>query len=139
LKPDYHQAFDNRGIAFKETAQYAKAMADHDQAIRIKPDYVEAHYNRALALTELKDLESAAVSFQNALSLNPGYPFLAGAQLHNVMQLCDWQGLREGLQSLQDHVRQSRPVTTPFVVTGLLDELALHREVAQIYIQTRFP
>jgi predicted O-linked N-acetylglucosamine transferase (SPINDLY family) len=79
------------------------------------------------------------VSFQNALSLNPGYPFLAGAQLHNVMQLCDWQGLREGLQSLQDHVRQSRPVTTPFVVTGLLDEPALHREVAQIYIQTRYP
>ncbi len=139
LKPDYHQAFDNRGIAFKETAQHAKAMADHDQAIRIKPDYVEAHYNRALALTELKDLESAAVSFQKALSLDAGYPFLAGAQLHNVMQLCDWQGLREGLQSLQGHVRQSRPVTTPFVVTGLLDDPALHREVAQIYIQTRFP
>jgi len=139
LKPDYHQAFDNRGIAFKETAQYAKAVADHDQAIRIKPDYVEAHYNRALALTELKDLESAAVSFQNALSLDAGYPFLAGAQLHNAMQLCSWQGLHEGLKSLQDPVRQSRPVTTPFVVTGLLDEPALHREVAQIYIQTRFP
>ena len=139
LKPDYHQAFDNRGIAFKETAQYAKAKADHDQAIRIKPDYVEAHYNRALVLCDLKDLESAAVSFLTALSLDPGYPFLAGAQLHNVMQLCNWEDLHEGLQSLQDYVRQARPVTTPFVVTGLLDEPALHREVAQIYIQTRFP
>jgi predicted O-linked N-acetylglucosamine transferase (SPINDLY family) len=139
LKPDYHQAFDNRGIAFKETAQYAKAKADHDRAIRIKPDYVEAHYNRALALTELKDLESAAVSFQKALSLDAGYPFLAGAQLHNAMQLCSWQDLHEGLQSLQEFVRQGRPVATPFVVTGLLDDPALHREVAQIYIQTRFP
>jgi len=139
LKPDYYQAFDNRGITFNETGQCAKAIADHDQAIRIKPDYVEAHYNRALALCELKDLESAAVSFQNALSLDAGYPFLAGAQLHNAMQLCSWRGLHEGLHFLQDHVRQSRPVASPFVVTGLLDDPVLHREVAQIYIQTRFP
>lgn len=139
FKPDYHQAFDNRGITYKEMGQCAKAIADHDQAIRIKPNYVEAHYNRALALTELKDLESAAVSFQKALSLNAGYPFLAGAQLHNAMQLCDWQGLRQGLQSLQDFVRQGRPVATPFVVTGLLDDPELHRKVAQTYIQTRFP
>ena len=139
LKPDYHQAFDNRGIAFKETAQYAKAKADHDQAIRIKPDYVEAHYNRALALTELKDLESAAVSFQKALSLDPGYPFLLGAHLHNEMQICSWEGLSAGLHSLRDQVRGARPAATPFVVTGVLDDPALHREVAQIYIQTRFP
>ena len=139
LKPDYHQAFDNRGIAFKETAQYAKAMADHDQAIRIKPDYVEAHYNRALVLCDLKDLESAGVSFQHALSLDAGYPFLMGAHLHNAMQICSWEGLGAGLQSLRDQVRVARPVATPFVVTGLLDDPALHREVAQIYIQRRFP
>ena len=139
LKPDYHQAFDNRGIAFKETAQYAKAKADHDQAIRIKPDYVEAHYNRALVLCDLKDLESAGVSFRHALALDAGYPFLLGAHLHNAMQICSWEGLSAGLQSLRDQVRGARPVATPFVVTGVLDDPALHREVAQIYIQTRFP
>jgi tetratricopeptide (TPR) repeat protein len=139
LKSDYYQAFDNRGIAFKETGQYAKALADHEQAIRIKADYVEAHYNRALVLCELKDLESAAVSLQHALTLSPGYPFLLGAHLHNAMQLCSWQDLGSGLQSLQDRVRQANPAATPFVVTGLLDDPALHREVAQKYIQTRFP
>jgi len=139
LKPDYHQAFDNRGIAFKETAQYAKAKADHDQAIRIKPDYVEAHYNRALVLCDLKDLESAGVSFRHALALDAGYPFLLGAYLHNEMQICSWEDLSAGLQSLRNQVRGARPVATPFVVTGVLDDPALHREVAQIYIQTRFP
>jgi len=139
LQPDYHQAFDNRGITFKEMAHFAKAIADHDQAIRIKPDYVEAHYNRALALCELKDMESAAVSFQNALALDAGYPFLLGAHLHHAMQLCSWEGLRVGLQALKDHVRVARPVTTPFVVTGLQDDPGLHREVAKIYIQTRYP
>jgi tetratricopeptide (TPR) repeat protein len=138
-KPDYHQAFDNRGIAYKEMGQCARAIADHDQAIRIKPDYVEAHYNRALALCELKDMESAAVSFQNALALDAGYPFLLGAHLHHAMQLCSWEGLRVGLQALKDHVREARPVTTPFVVTGLQDDPELHREVARIYIQTRYP
>lgn len=139
LKPDYHQAFDNRGIAFKETGQYAKAVADHDRAIRIKPDYVEAHYNRALALCELKDLESAGVSFRNAISLDAGYPFLLGAYLHNAMQLCNWEGLRTGLKSLREQVRDARPAATPFVVTGVLDDPGLHREVAQIYIHQRFP
>ena len=139
LQPDYHQAFDNRGITFKEMAHFAKAIADHDQAIRIKPDYVEAHYNRALALCELKDMESAAVSFQNALALDAGYPFLLGAHLHHAMQLCSWEGLRVGLQALKDHVRVARPVTTPFVVTGLQDDPGLHREVAKIFIQTRYP
>ena len=139
LQPDYHQAFDNRGITYKEMAHFAKAIADHDQAIRIKPDYVEAHYNRALALCELKDMESAAVSFQNALALDAGYPFLLGAHLHHAMQLCSWEGLRVGLQALKDHVREARPVTTPFVVTGLQDDPGLHREVAKIYIQTRYP
>ena len=139
LKPDYHQAFDNRGIAFKETAQYAKALADHDQAIRIKSDYVEAHYNRALVLCDLKDLESAEVSFRQALSLNAGYPFLVGAHLHNAMQICSWQGLSASLQSLRDQVRGTLPAASPFVVTGVLDDPALHREVAQIYIQKRFP
>ena len=139
LQPDYHQAFDNRGVAFKEMAQYARAIADHDQAIRIKPDYVEAHYNRALAMCELKDLGSAAVSFQNALALDAGYPFLWGAHLHNAMQLCSWEGLGVGFQALKDHVREARPVTTPFVVTGLQDDPELHWEVARIYIQTRYP
>ena len=139
LKPDYHQAFDNRGIAYKEMGQCARAIADHDQAIRIQPRYVEAHYNRALALCDLKDLESAGASFHNAVVIDPGYPFLVGAQLHNAMQICSWQDLNKGLQSLQDQVRQSLAVTTPFVVTGLLDDPALHREVAQIYAQTRFP
>ena len=139
LKPDHHQAFDNRGIAFKETAQYAKALADHDQAIRLKANYVEAHYNRALVLCDLKDLESAEVSFRQAISLNAGYPFLLGAHLHNAMQICSWEGLSASLQSLRDQVRGTLPAASPFVVTGVLDEPALHREVAQIYIQKRFP
>ena len=138
-KPDYHQAFDNRGIAYKESCQLAKAIADHDRAIAIKPDYAEAHYNRALALCDSRDLASAADSFEAAMAIQPDYPFLLGSYLHNKMQTCDWSGLQEHLTTLQSKVDLCHPVASPFVVTGLLDDPALHKRVAAQYALTRFP
>jgi predicted O-linked N-acetylglucosamine transferase (SPINDLY family) len=138
-KPDYHQAFDNRGIAHKATGQIKKALADHERAIAIKPDYVEAHYNRALALCEAKDFESAASSFKAAVAIQPHYPFLLGSYLHSQMQTCDWNGLQESLNTLQSAVSLGHPVASPFVLTGLLDDPALHKQAATLYAQTRFP
>ena len=139
LKPDYHQAFDNRGIAWKELGHYPKAVADHDKAINFQPDYVEAHYNRGLALCESKDLAAALTSFANAMAINPAYPFLLGTYAHTAMQLCDWRDAERKLVALREAVHQVRAVASPFVVTGWVDDPALHLQVARTYIQTRFP
>ncbi|MFO7033163.1 hypothetical protein B9T07_25825, partial [Limnospira fusiformis CCALA 023] len=38
FKPDYHQAWYNRGVALSDLGEYEKAISSYDQAIKFKPD-----------------------------------------------------------------------------------------------------
>ena len=73
LKPDYAEAFNNRGIALKELKRLDDALASYDAAIALKPDYADAFYNRGNALQELKRLDDALASFDAAIALKPDY------------------------------------------------------------------
>ena len=45
LKPDYAEAYYNRGTAKTLIGEYDTALADFDEAIRLNSEFVEAHYN----------------------------------------------------------------------------------------------
>ena len=49
LKPDYANAYNNRGSAYSRLGQYQLAIEDYNEAIRIKPDYTLVYKNRALS------------------------------------------------------------------------------------------
>jgi CHAT domain-containing protein len=49
IKPDFHKAWNNRGVSLKNLGQYEKAIASFDQALQIQPDYHEAWANRSSA------------------------------------------------------------------------------------------
>ena len=53
LKPDYAEAFSNRGIALKELKRLDEALDSYDRAIALNPDVAEAYSNRGFALHEL--------------------------------------------------------------------------------------
>ena len=44
LKPDFMEAYNNRGIAYGKLGQYQRAIQDCDTAIRLKPDDAGAYY-----------------------------------------------------------------------------------------------
>ena len=46
LKPNFPQAYNNRGYSYRHKRQFGRAIADYTKAIRLKPDYVFAYYNR---------------------------------------------------------------------------------------------
>lgn len=71
LKPDFAEAYCNRGSAKCNLSQYDAAIADFDWAINLKPDYAEAYYNRGSAKGNLGDYEAAIVDFDQAIGLNP--------------------------------------------------------------------
>ena len=50
LKPDYAEAYNNRGNALKDLKRHEEALASYDKAIALKPDYAEAYNNRGAAL-----------------------------------------------------------------------------------------
>jgi tetratricopeptide (TPR) repeat protein len=73
IKPDYHEAWNNRGNALENLGRYEEAIASYDKALVIKPDYHEAWYNRGISLRNLGRYEDAIASYDKALSIKPDY------------------------------------------------------------------
>ena len=71
IKPDYHDAWYNRGIALGNLGRWEEAIASYDKALEIKPDDHEAWYNRGIALRNLGRLEEAIASYDKALEIKP--------------------------------------------------------------------
>ena len=67
LKPDFAEAYYNRGTAKTFIAEYAAAIADFDEAICLKPEFLEAYYNRGLTKFTLNQSEAAEYDLQIAL------------------------------------------------------------------------
>ncbi|MEM7717243.1 MAG: tetratricopeptide repeat protein, partial [Cyanobacteria bacterium P01_A01_bin.68] len=73
FKPDYHQAWDNRGIALRQLGRLKEAIASYDKAVEFKPDYHRAWNIRGLTLHDLGRLEEAIASYDKAVEFKPDY------------------------------------------------------------------
>jgi predicted O-linked N-acetylglucosamine transferase (SPINDLY family) len=71
LKPDYFEAYSNRGTVLIRLNQAAAALRSFDRAIAIKPDFLEAHHGRGIALSRLNRHEEAVASHSRALAIDP--------------------------------------------------------------------
>src|ERR1017187_4152305 len=73
LKPDYAEAFNNRGVARANRGDVEGALLDCNEAIRLKPDYAAAFYNRGNARAAKGDVEGALQDYSEAIRLKPDY------------------------------------------------------------------
>ena len=73
LKPDYVEAFLNRGIVLEQLKRLEEAVASYNQAIALNPKEAGLFYNRGNALKELKRLKEAVASYDQAIALEPDY------------------------------------------------------------------
>ena len=73
LKPDYADAFNNRGIARRDKGDVEGALQDYNEAIRLKPDYADAFNNRGNARSAKGDLDGALQDYNEAIRLKPDY------------------------------------------------------------------
>ena len=69
LKPDYAEAYYNRGTAKTLIGEYETAITDFDETIRLNPEFVEAHYNRSQTKVSLSQIEGARYDLEIALKL----------------------------------------------------------------------
>ncbi|MGD2179999.1 CHAT domain-containing protein [Lusitaniella coriacea] len=70
-RPNYYQAWSNRGLALKSLQRPEEALESYDRAIELESNYDKAWYNRGIVLVELKRYEEALVAFDRVLELNP--------------------------------------------------------------------
>ncbi|MEG3989047.1 tetratricopeptide repeat protein, partial [Microcoleus sp. S28C3] len=66
IKPDLHEAWNNRGIALRNLGREEEAIASYDKALEFKPDYRDAWNNRGIALRNLGREEEAIASYDKA-------------------------------------------------------------------------
>ena len=69
LRPDYTEAYYNRGIAKHKLGRYTAAVEDYDTAIRLRPDYTEVYYNRGIAKRKLGRYTAAIEDYDTAIQL----------------------------------------------------------------------
>ncbi len=71
VKPDYHEAWNNRGTALSALGRKEEAIESYDKALAVKPDDHEAWNNRGTALYELGRKEEAIASYGKSLAVKP--------------------------------------------------------------------
>jgi tetratricopeptide (TPR) repeat protein len=67
------RAFANRGRAWSEKGDYARAMHDLDNAIRLDPDFADAFNYRGIVNVSQGQYDQAIQDFGQAIRLDPNY------------------------------------------------------------------
>ena len=66
-------AYNNRGVAYRLKANYAQAIDDFNEAIRLVPKNASAFNNRGVAYRNIGNLDRAVADYDQAISLKPDY------------------------------------------------------------------
>jgi tetratricopeptide (TPR) repeat protein len=77
-KQDLAAAYKNRGNAYDDKAEYARALEDYAQAVRINPLDADAFNSRGTTYAALARYERAVQDFDEAIRLNPASPLAFG-------------------------------------------------------------
>jgi tetratricopeptide (TPR) repeat protein len=100
IKPDYHEAWNNRGIALDDLGRIEEAITSYDQALKFKPDYYEAWGNRAIALLKLGRYDEVILSCDKCLEIKSNY---ANAYYNKA---CVY-GLQENINLVLENLKQA--------------------------------
>ena len=74
LRPDFAQAFYDRGVALQLAKRPNDAILSYDKAIALKADLAGAHHNRGNALADLERHSEALDSYDRALAISNRNP-----------------------------------------------------------------
>ena len=66
-------AYNNRGVAYRVKKNYAQAINDFNEAIRLVPNNANAFNNRGVAYRNMGNLDRAVADYDQAISIKPDY------------------------------------------------------------------
>jgi tetratricopeptide (TPR) repeat protein len=70
-RPNFAEAYNNRGAALADLGRLEDALSDYDHAIALQADHFGAHNNRGAALARLGRFAEALSSYDRAIELRP--------------------------------------------------------------------
>ena len=66
MKPDFADAYFNRGVAYGTKGDFDQAIQDFNEVIKLKPDYAKAYFNRGYTWLILGEWEKAKADLTTA-------------------------------------------------------------------------
>lgn len=89
---DLSLAYAMRALAYSLKADYGRALADYDEAIRINPGFAVALNNRAWALFKAGRAREGLPDVERSLRLSPGSSHALDTRAHIRQQMGDTTG-----------------------------------------------
>jgi len=139
LNPDYADAWNNLGNALSASKNISEAIECYKKATVKQPDFVDALINLASACSEANEIQDSLIYFRAALQVDAEHKYLFGDYLHVKFKSAEWSEFHVDAARLKALIDRSLPSVKPFVALGLLDDPLLHKRVAELYVQARFP
>ena len=139
LQPNYAEAHNNKGNAFQELKRYQDAVKSYDQAIALQPSYAEAYSNAGNALKKLNLLDLALIAYEKALELGDQSGIALSGYLSTKMQLCDWSGIQELLNQVENGDIPNKERFYPFNLFFICTSPWIIQEITQAYMSSENP
>ena len=92
IKPDFFEAYYNKGNAHRDNKQFKEAIACYDVAIVLKPDFAMAYLTKGNACKNIEKFDLALECYEKAIQLNPEYSEAysnRGVVLKNLTQFAE--------------------------------------------------
>lgn len=129
----------NLGTIALQKGMLEDAVKIIGKSLQINPNQPIALSNRGLALKDLKRLDEALASYDRAIVLKPDFDFILGYSLHTKMHLCIWNELPKYLNELTHKIDNNEKCAIPFHVLALIDDPAVQKKTAEIYVNEKYP
>src|SRR5262245_26279051 len=96
LKPDYAEAYNDRGFAYYLKGDFERAISDYTRAIELRPDYPKAYNSRGVVYMQAGYGPAKSVpDFDRAIKLKPDFRYA-------YINRANARGLRHPLLALED-------------------------------------
>ncbi len=73
LRPDFAEAYNNRGTTYAGQGRFEEAVRDYAKAISLRENFPTAYCNRGNARAMTNDFDAAIRDYDRAIELNPDY------------------------------------------------------------------
>lgn len=117
LKPDYADAYNNRGNALRNLGRLEEAVSSYDHAITHMPTLASAHSNRGYTLRDLGKITEALKSFEIAIELKVDY---AEAYFGYATALYKSERFNEALLSYENAIKSRHDYADAYLYSGVV-------------------
>ena len=136
LQPNYAEAYNNRGNLYQDLKRYEEAVKSYDQAIALQPNYAEAYSNAGNALAKLNLLDLALNAHEAAMGLGGNN---VADYLSCKMQLCDWNGIQELIQKIENGDIAHKELFYPFHALSICNSPQAIKDLTECYMGAQYP